>query len=1208
MQYQRVTLVSDSTTTIFGSLRPFRDHTERGTALAFIAAANPIVPALLDVTDSARSSPSIILAWAPGGSARRLVDAVEPDDLLSQLEAGRRWKPAEALRLLIPLGRALDRLATLGFVPVELSPDHLVENAGSLRLVGIGRHLYRPGDGNIPDPCGMSLATTQLLCGDILRPNSRPTQWRALQMNLLLRLAAWMCGGLPPSYWGEVSKSPEQSAYLEAAGFATNPVLRPGRLAETLSAAADIEQAAEARDRIRRASCVLFFDEAGAMANESREDWQRTLVGMPLSARVIEVDQNRLRVELDGDGEKWPFNVFWSDTPAGTNRTSSGYVDLTEIYTVGQTVTVVVTQYRPLTAQVVTGSGAVPRGRRRRAQVRVNAESIRLGLLCEHGPDVVAIAAVSAARQARAAAALLSGAGWVIVDPSEINGIARNIGGLAPNAHIYLAGRAQAGLTAWLPPDFCEIVLDAPTVPTIAGRNAASLPFVSDPDFKVFSTEVLPEQAGAAAKRRTFAPAWALSLNEDAFREKKARKLGRQLVTELEELNSLYGADSELLIRVVDVYGREGLRREQWTLMRARLQMAAPILRGMPAGELRNDLTHALLSRTIDTLYHNVAKWLLPVAPRLSQVYVARHMIGSHSLHQLLYELEGIRKLALLGRLATALSGHRTEELLQAIAAMDQKHIDALLEVPAPSLQFLAGKLGSPELLDALSPFIDGPDLDLLARYTPRAWEMLLTGLRQPEHLPVLGLGWALVVERDHDVAVDARVLIEIARLADAEPRYIVRALLDEPTENWPTILSDPSATAVWLKTFGRLDVAAVLRAFPDASRLFATFSPNALRAAAASNLDSRDLQTLSDFSSEAGVSAADVVTTFLDIGGASADIAHFAGPARAHWVAEQCRAGKPLDDAIADLIETPEVVRTWLVDGEDLPHRVLAGVLGAEPASLGLSPEQGRSLVQLLESKPSLLELTRTLMFPSQRLRLLLLAEAHPDHDLATTRISEALPELLDEPRAEVITQLIIRETLTPAQARFAVEHGLAQPDRALIQALGPLTPTEDLMSIARTSGAAAARETAVLSQTRPSAPTAIREWGPRWIPIIASDNGAAIARLLADNPCPSEKMSEWLLLAGDDGLAALANHRRALLNLVVHAEPPPGDVSIIGAILEAGGDTRSYEIIARNGITRTYWTQVIDSEYHTEADLLLHLWSSDGWHPPDFNVTTNP
>ena len=220
----------------------------------------------------------------------------------------------------------------------------------------------------------------------------------------------------------------------------------------------------------------------------------------------------------------------------------------------------------------------------------------------------------------------------------------------------------------------------------MAGRSAAALPYLNDPDLNVYSTEVLSEQGGMALRRRTFVAGWALALDEDAFRDKQARAAkdrGRQLRNELDELNGLYGSDTELLLRVAEIRGRPGLRREPWNQMLARLREAAPVLLGMPpSGALRNDLMHALLSRTIDNLHGDVTRWLLPVAPRLAQVYEPQLRLGETTLHELLYTREGIRKLGLLGRLATALPSHPVQSLLTAIDRLEQPLVDALLDMP----------------------------------------------------------------------------------------------------------------------------------------------------------------------------------------------------------------------------------------------------------------------------------------------------------------------------------------------------------------------------------------------------------------------------------------------------------------------------------------------------------------------------------------------
>ena len=271
-QPHQVDLVSDERGNTFGALRRFADRHERADALALLGIAGPAGPALLDVVDGAESPPSIVTAWAPGRSAVPLDQLVEPDDLLAQIHEGRRWTPAAALRLLVPLGNALDRFAERGFVPLELSPDHLVENGGGVRLVGWGRHLYQPRKARLPDSSGMSLPTTQMLCGEMPGPAAGFAEWRQAQVRMLLRLAGWMCSGLPPGSWGVVTGA-GQDDYLQASGFASVPALVPGRLAQTLAAATVTERAAEAEQRVRRASCVVLYDEAALQgSSETRQD------------------------------------------------------------------------------------------------------------------------------------------------------------------------------------------------------------------------------------------------------------------------------------------------------------------------------------------------------------------------------------------------------------------------------------------------------------------------------------------------------------------------------------------------------------------------------------------------------------------------------------------------------------------------------------------------------------------------------------------------------------------------------------------------------------------------------------------------------------------------------------------------------------------------------------------------------------------------
>ncbi|REE97766.1 hypothetical protein [Thermomonospora umbrina] len=1222
----QVDLVSDEGGNTFGALRRFARRRDRERALALLAAAGPVAPVLLDLIEDVDMPPSVVTAWAPGrpGHAAVALDRlVEPDDLLAQLEEGRRWRPAEALRLLAPLGEALDRLDGRGFVPMELSPDHLVENGGAIRLVGLSRHVYKPRERSLPAPSGMSLATTQLIGGHLPSAGATPGEWRRAQTLVLLRLAGWMCCGLPPGSWGDVHDDAGNEEYLRFAGFASVPRLEPGRLAASLAAASETEQWAEAERRVRDAPCVVFYDPAGCRGqDETIQAWLEGLIGQRVNAEVTEVEQGHVRVRLDNLGtDTWRIRIPRRSTPQAAPRTQQRRVDLTEHYAVGRSVTVVIDAVTPdendprrvreTTARIVEGSGAPARARQKRPPVTVNPEAVRLGLLEEHGPGVVAVAAF-ADRHTSPAAALLSGAGWTVVNPGDLDTVADTVRGLSPGARVVIAGRPGTRLSSALtrnPPRVLDEVLPtAASGPRIAGLSAASLPFVADHDFKAFDAEVLRGEGGASLRRRTFTAGWALARTGDAYRnrlQQAKRDQGRTLRRELVELNTLYGADTELLLRVVDAIGRPGLRREGRNQLWANLRRAAPVLLCVPAhGRLREDLMHALLGRTPETLYSEVTRRLLPVAARLAEVYEPSLRIGERALQELLVTREGIRRLGLFGRLATALPQYAVPELLNAIEPLDSSLVDALFDIPAPSLQHLVGKLGSPRLLDALSPFIDGPDLDLLGQYTPKAWTLLLEGLRQPEHLTALGLGWALIVERDPAGAVDARVLLEIARRSGREPRYAVRALLETPSDEWAAVLASPEVSAAWLSAFGRLDVAPVLDAFPGAGRLFAAFTPKALRAAATAGLDEAALESLVSFGRGTGLEPSEVLREFLDAEGEPNEAQVFAGPAPAAWASARLAAGESPADVVFRLLDDPGLLRDWLVNGDTLPRRVLADTLGGDLRALGVAPAEGRRLVALLEDQPGLLELAYPLPFPSQRLRLLRLALDRPDGSLVRREVADALPDVLEDPDAERLLDFIAGDGLTFGQARRALDLGLDASGREMLRELGPLPVDAAVLRVASAHGVAVARWTAVLAQTVPSAPEVVASWGPRWLPLLAHPGGGEIARLLAPFRLPpheSARSSPWLLAAGHDGLSALSRHGRTLLDLVAATDPPPADAVLIDRLLTLGGNAAAYLLISAHGLPPSTWPEAIRllAQGWDPEDVLLHFWSSTGLQP---------
>lgn len=244
------------------------------------------------------------------------------------LEVGHRWTPTDALRALVPLGQALDAMAEQGFTPIELSPDHLVFNSGSICLVGIGRHVYLPAEHRMPGVQGMSLPSA-LLLGDDLPISSGATaqstvQWRDVQQRALLRLAAWMACGLAPAAWGRVRDQRDLAEYLTGfAGFTQVPSIRPGRLAESLEKAAALEEAAATRKRITQTKAILVYDDTcSAAAPQNWYAWAKALEGRQVEGYVTYVDESRLTATVEaGSGQKWDIRLSRVETP---RRRTSG--------------------------------------------------------------------------------------------------------------------------------------------------------------------------------------------------------------------------------------------------------------------------------------------------------------------------------------------------------------------------------------------------------------------------------------------------------------------------------------------------------------------------------------------------------------------------------------------------------------------------------------------------------------------------------------------------------------------------------------------------------------------------------------------------------------------------------------------------------------------------------------------------------------------
>ncbi|MGW4541669.1 hypothetical protein ACWEOP_27870 [Streptomyces chartreusis] len=1106
-------MVKDEEADVYGALRIFPNRRQRGQAAALLAAGNPVTPALLDLVDHPGLPPALITAWTPGDSSVPLHALRERDDLDAMLTAGHRWTPSEALRTLVPLGRALDDMERAGFVPIELSPDHLVVNSGSMMLVGMGRHGYIPSEGRMPGAQGMSLPTALLLGRDLptaATGKEASARWREVQVRALARLAGWMACGLPPAAWGSVDGPADLGSYLRAAGFRRVPALRPGQLADTLAREARAEETARAHADITEAEALLVYDDVAQYSGGSRRE--------------------------------------------------------------------------------------------------INPEALRLGLLHDHGPKVIAMAAFDGRRLNTRVATLLSGAGWVLVPPDELMDRVALAASAAPHARVVIAGRiggtglrslqrVRAGNVDQVDPEDLSLI-----APKIAGRPADQLPYLTDPALEQYMEELLQDpnapasrrrSTGQAIRRRTFAAGWTLKLGgADRMRPRERGML-------LDRMADCFGANTELLVAVRARQNAPGLRKRNRQLDEAGMRRLVTALSGVPRSTFRDCLMSALLGPAEDDLYGEAARRLLPVAGRLAGVFDARRPVGADglSMEDALRERPGIRRVGLFGRLCTAVPEVEPERLAAAVAQMDDTLVSLLSQIPAPSLQFLAGRLEDPELLDLLRPHLQGDDLDLLSRYTPQMWRRLLDGLRQPEHLGVLGLGWVQVVEQDATGAVDARVLSQIAVDADVPGHDAVRALLGTAPADWPVVCAHPALAARWLAEQGDLDIAEIVAGFPDSRAALARYGTEGLRHALELGLDQRSMSRIKGYADGIGRTADEVLTAFQERGYERAEHTEpLDTAAAAAWSRWQLARGEELDWVLGNVISRPGKIRTWAVHGPRLEQRIAAAVMGPGAAPV---------TTDALAADPVLLPLLATLSSPEQRTALLRLYAAEPKATL-DPRARRELPLILYAADPAQALRTLLRDGLGVVAQQFADRHRLSPEQRRMLAELAPLTSElavrslEAVLDVGARFGPRVAVHAAVVEQRLPGIAEAVTVWGPRWLPLLAGGSGPRVLRLLVEqrekHTAHAGVLTPWLLAAGEDGLALVERFGSDALDLVIATRAAPAEARLLGELLMLPGPASAlYRLITEYALPPETWPRtarmLCDGEQPERV--LLRLWS---------------
>ncbi|WP_238016998.1 hypothetical protein KZZ52_13750 [Dactylosporangium sp. AC04546] len=1180
-----VDMVRDRDEEIYGALRRFRSSAERRSALSFLALGSPTTPVVLDIVDDARLPAALVTSWAPGVSERSLDRVTRYDDLGLMLAEGGRFSPAQALRSVVALGQLLDAVAGEGFTPIELSPDHLIYNRGSVRLVGIGRHLYRPAAGQVPDAGGMSLPTALLIGEDYPGRLAGPAAWRKAQIRALLRLLGWMSCGLAPAAWGRVHDRRDLGEYLAYAGFSALPELHEGELAAGLEAAARVEERAEGLGRLRRARAVVIYDDRACRAQQqTRREWVYSLRGQLLSATITEVYDSVLKAAIDTAGEDWVVSIGYERTKAA-NVPQGARIDLRQHYRSGERIAVRIdtvgnvagTGLPPVGATIVPGIGSPAPRRTQQPNLEINPEAVRLGLMVEHGPDVIGIAAIRTEIWTMPLASMLSAAGWILVEPNQLATIARRLAANIPDARYVIAGRSPlaSGELRRTKPDVIDP--DDPDPPLVASRPASTLPYLRDVRLDDFRAD-MATGGGRAQQRRTFAAGWAGAWAPDDSGDRV------DLRGILNFLTEQFGGNTELLLRVRLLLSRPAFHRDTVRRIKANVERAAPILSGMPpAGPLREDLMTALIGRSPDDLFDVTAGRLLPTAPRLAEAYDPNLTLGGRPMDESLRDRAGIERLGLFGRMVTAMPGHAPHDLAELVSALDDATVQALRDIPAPSLQHLAGRLASGEFRALVGRIADAEDLDLLDRYTPEAWEILLDGMRGPEQIGNLGLGWALIAERDRPPMTDPRAVLDLAAAVGREPRYVVRTLLDIPAEQWPTVWRHPELAAAWLREFDSLDIDGVVAHYPDATALVGRLGARVVRAGKAADLSGAQLAALSRLAQQLGLDIDDVVNTHLRLAPSEEITNRITSAAALQWLRHHLGEGKRFIDCVRHLAEHPGALRVWAVDGPRLRRRVLGDLLGTDGGALELTAGEQRELLAGLAARPGLGQLAGRAIFPRQRVALATMLLRHPQGDRWPVLLGEPVQALINDEDPAACLDLVLGHGMTVAQARAVRGHRQTPGEHRLLRALGPLLadcPDERLRVLsvlASRHGIPCAVTAAIVAQRQPQAPAVVDRWGPAWLPLLAGPDGAFVAETLGTTggPPPSRAVSDWFLTAGRDGLNCLRQHGERLLRLVATHRPPVADVRMLDALLAGPGwpVDRLYPLVVRYGLPASTW-----------------------------------
>ncbi|MFF3416932.1 hypothetical protein ACFYW9_19855 [Streptomyces sp. NPDC002698] len=517
----RVRMVKANDGSALGALRAAapQDQDSLDTAVRVLMGTSQlVVPVLLDVLPASGDlGTRYITTWATGDAIETDATLQEDDSLAHEMARGLRLPPTRALELIAPLGALLEEAAERGVFPVELSPDHLIVDNGSLRLTGFSRHGYAPQRGIRPAWAHASEWTRGLL-GDE-EPPTDAEALRRYQFRALWALAGWLGSGRRPATWRAVAGDDNLRAYLKSAGFRIDPFAHRAMSAAVLTDAVREQRGADAVTEIAGSAAVVVYDASTALRARRDEKVLRALVGGVHRAKV------RARAESDDV-------VYLATLSNGIRVRLTRPKTVTEAHRaeVGAWIVVEITSYdtsldkngrpRGLKGRQVLDGAPTPLPERQ----SVNPEAIRLAALLERGRPVLGIARIGSQDIAGDLAGLLGTSGWVLTedDPAvlleRVVELAGQETGAAPDVYLVSVpedslgpkARAACRIHRLVPEEEVTFAVRSASDGTSLPMRWQDLPFVYDLDLAKVREEVYPNsKAGKSAARQAFPVAFA---------------------------------------------------------------------------------------------------------------------------------------------------------------------------------------------------------------------------------------------------------------------------------------------------------------------------------------------------------------------------------------------------------------------------------------------------------------------------------------------------------------------------------------------------------------------------------------------------------------------------------------------------------------------------------------------------------------------------